>query len=93
MSIIDNMLTDLRDEIDRTVVAFQHRQDDTDVVKRSADLNQVFLDAQGDVARLRREAVRRLRRSYSLREIAEMTGLAHQRISQIERGMDRKEKG
>lgn len=56
-------------------------------------VNDALLEAQARVAAIRRAAVRQLRADgYTLREIGDLTGLAPQRISQIELGYGRKEK-
>jgi hypothetical protein len=56
-------------------------------------LNAALLDAQARVAGVRRGAVRRLRgEGFTLRQIADATGVAPQRIHQIEAGIGRKER-
>ena len=64
----------------------------TQVVEAS-NVNDALLDLQSEVAAVRRSAVRTMRASgLKLREIAEGTWLTHQRVAQMERGADRKEK-
>jgi DNA-directed RNA polymerase specialized sigma24 family protein len=52
-----------------------------------------LLEAQAAVAAARRAAVRELRaEGFTLREIAEATGLTHQRVAQLQTGYGRQEK-
>jgi DNA-directed RNA polymerase sigma subunit (sigma70/sigma32) len=67
--------------------------DPVEQVNLAPDMNEVLLDAQKEVAEMRRRAVRTLRmQGWGLKEIADQTGMSHQRVSQIELGADRKEK-
>lgn len=49
-------------------------------------VSQTLLDLVGDAAAARRSAVRELRRTYTVAEIADMTGLTRARIHQMELG-------
>jgi hypothetical protein len=70
---------------------------DLDVIEeivQSNQVNQFLLDMQGDVAEHRRQGVRMMRQSgWTLKAIADATGMTHQRVSQLEQGNDRKDKG
>lgn len=69
------------------------RFDPIEQIVEGQALNEALLAAQAEVAKLRREAVRTLRmEGWKLREIAEATGMTHQRVAQLEAGMDRKDK-
>lgn len=68
-------------------------EDPVERITRGQELLDSLLTMQADAAEVRRTAVRQLRmEGWKLREIAEATGLSHQRVSQIEVGADRKEK-
>lgn len=55
--------------------------------------NDALLEAQHEIAAMRRSAVRDLRaQGYTLKEIGEQIGVKPQRIHQIESGYDRREK-
>lgn len=57
------------------------------------DVNQRLLDAQAEVAQIRRQAIRQLRgEGWRLKDIAEATGLSEQRIYQLEIGQDRRDR-
>lgn len=59
----------------------------------ATEVNDALLDAQSEIASLRRSAVRELRvQGHTLREIADVVGVKPQRIHQIEGGYDRTEK-
>lgn len=57
------------------------------------DVNQVLLDAQAEVAAIRRHAIRELRASgYTLQELADKLGMSPQRVHQLEIGVDRRDR-
>ena len=87
------IIQDLHDTITDILNRIELGFDPIEQVKMAHDLNQALLEVQGEVALVRRRAVRQLRmEGWGLRKIAEQTGLSHQRVSQIEMGADRKEK-
>lgn len=91
---LESIAKGLQDDITYRIQQFFLRcDDDFDIVEQAGVLNDVLLASQGSVAAKRRSAVRRLRTEYTLREIGDRVGMAHQRIAQIERGADRSEKG
>lgn len=88
----------LRDDLDDTFADLANQLelnfDPVDQVIEAHKLNQALLDGQGVFAETRRRAVRTLRmQGWTLKDIALATGMSHQRVSQIEAGADRKEKG
>lgn len=59
----------------------------------ATDVNQVLLDAQAEVASIRRQAIRNLRASgWTLAEIGDQLGMSPQRVHQLEIGYDRRDK-
>jgi len=63
-----------------------------EAIQAAQELNQGFLNAQAQVATLRRSAVRQLRsEGHTLAEIGEAVGMTPQRVQQIEAGYDRRE--
>jgi DNA-binding transcriptional MerR regulator len=89
VNIVQQAETHLRNAILR----LQENYDPIEQINMSLELNQAMLDCQHASAGLRRQAVRRLRADgWTLKSIAEQTGMTHQRVSQIEQGVDRKEK-
>ena len=69
------------------------RLDPWDAFHAGNNVNEVLLEAQSQVAEIRRSAIRRLRAGgYTLREIADEVGVAPARIHQMETGYDRREK-
>jgi len=84
----------MRIDLDEAIDALRDSYDPVEQINLGMDLNKQLLDAQGRVAEVRRMAVRQLRmEGWTLREIGEQTGLSTQRVSQIEAGADRREKG
>lgn len=69
------------------------RLDPFDLLTIANDANEQLLEAQADIAALRRGAVRQLRaEGWTLQQIGDQLGLKPQRIHQIESGYDRHEK-
>lgn len=63
------------------------------LIAEANEANEALLEAQADIAALRRGAVRRLRQQgLTLQAIADQLGLKAQRIHQIETSYDRHEK-
>ena len=63
-----------------------------ELIDEANRVNEALLQAQADVAALRRAAVRRLRsEGFTLQAIADQLGVKPQRIHQIEAGYDRHE--
>jgi DNA-directed RNA polymerase sigma subunit (sigma70/sigma32) len=90
---MSQLADELATALERILARYEKRPDEERIIL-AAELNNVLLKAQGRVARVRRQAVRSMRASgFTLVEIADKVGLSHQRISQIESGADRKEKG
>lgn len=59
----------------------------------AAEVNQVLLDLQAEVASIRRQAIRDLRASgHTLGEIGTMLGMTPQRVHQLEIGYDRRDR-
>lgn len=84
----------LEQQINAAVEKLAANYDPIEQVTLGQDLNQAMLDGQAAVAQLRRGAVRTLRmEGWKLKEIGDAAGMTHQRVSQIEAGADRKEKG
>jgi DNA-directed RNA polymerase specialized sigma subunit len=83
-------MSQISDDLNAAIdVAFDRlgRQPDETQILAAAEINEVLLQAQAEVARRRRQAVRSMRANgYTLQEIGAMVGLSHQRISQIESG-------
>lgn len=70
-----------------TEIAKLKKLDDIQIIVKAQDVANALLVAQGQVAALRRSAVRSLRaEGWTLREIAEATDLTPQRVAQIEKG-------
>ena len=64
-----------------------------DQVTMAAQLIEVLLDAQSQVASIRRGAIRALRADgYTLTEIGGLCGMTPQRVHQLEIGVDRRDK-
>jgi len=64
-----------------------------DQITIATQLNEVLLDAQSQVASIRRGAIRTLRADgYTLSEIAGQCGMTPQRVHQLEIGVDRRDK-
>lgn len=62
------------------------------LLTQATEANEALLDAQANIASLRRAAVRRLRsEGFTLQAIADQIGVKAQRIHQIESGYDRHE--
>lgn len=75
----------------RPVLVSLSELDDLDVLVRAEHLQRALLEATAEIAKLRRQSVRSMRRGgYLLREIAEQSGMSTQRISQIEAGYSRR---
>ena len=69
------------------------RQKSLDQIVLAAELNEVLIDAQSQVASIRRGAIRSLRADgYTLSEIAREVGMTPQRVHQLGIGHDRRDK-
>lgn len=64
-----------------------------DQVQLCQELNTALLDGQAQIATVRRQAVRALRiEGFTLKEVAEATGMSLQRVHQLETGWSRPSK-
>lgn len=74
----------------RTLRRRFEKLDPTDQIMEAEHMQRALLEEQNRVASIRRAAVRSLRANgWTLREIAEATGLTYQRVAQIETGKPR----
>lgn len=92
MPFMPSLRSSLRSAIQPTMVRLE-RQKSLDQIVLASELNEVLLDAQSQVASIRRGAIRSLRADgYTLSEIAREVGMTPQRVHQLEIGQDRRDK-
>lgn len=77
----------------RPIIDAVRNEGPVDAILLAQQINEALLSAQGEVAMLRRSAVRQLRgEGWTLREIGEAVGLTTSRVAQLEAGMSRHDK-
>lgn len=83
---LDEFIADMTDSL--------RKEDVVDQIIWSGKLIDAMKQHQGDLAEVRRGAVRQMRNEgMTLKAIGEAIGLTHQRVYQLEHGVDNKEKG
>lgn len=85
----------LPDQLTEAAMKLINSLADLDPVERvlvGQEVNQALMDMTAAVAQHRRAAVRELRQTYTQMQCAEMLGLSHGRIQQIENGITPRDK-